>query len=206
MAEEEAPPAATPAADEVATPAAAPDKVAETMVQEAGLDLAALQQEVDREGTLTPESRARLKERLDRAGIPEAVMDEYIEGRKATVAAKTDEVLGAIGGREEYDRLLTWGKANLTPAECSAFDRAVTGGGWADVKLAVVNLHARYKAATSAPAALVRGHTVPAAPPGFGSREEMVEAMSDPRYRTSETYRRQVVARVAASPGVRDRR
>jgi hypothetical protein len=57
-----------------------------------------------------------------------------------------------VGGAEQYNAMLAWGKENLTEAQRAAFDKDVTGG---MSELAIEGMYARYQRAVS------EGHTPP---------------------------------------------
>lgn len=165
-----------PAADAPADPAAT-DAAAQQAVSDAGLDFEALAQEVQTNGKLTDESYAALQ----RVGIPKEIADAYIQGQQALVEKQISTVLDPIGGREAYTEMTRWASAVMNPQEIEAFNKAVTGSDLNTVQMAVQGLHARYTAANGKQPNLVQGQPG-GGQAGYGSLQEMMRDMNDPKY------------------------
>jgi hypothetical protein len=65
------------------------------------------------------------------------------------------------------------------------------------------NLKARFDAETRNPTR-VEGKSSAGVPNGFRSKDEMVSAMSDPRYQRDPAFRREVAMRMAATKFIND--
>lgn len=163
-----------------------------------GVDTEALSKEWAEKGELSQASY----DKLAKAGITKDVVDDYIAGKLAQQEQRTQEGFSLVGGKENYAEMISWAKANLTPAESQAFNAQV-GGSKEAAMLAVRGLHSKFVAATgSAPKGLLTG----AAPAGegnrsgFASRTQVVAAMSDPRYESDPAYRATVMARLSVTP------
>ena len=183
-----APNAQQPAADTAAAAAA---------VTQAGFDMATLEKEFAEQGSITPETRAKLAEK----GITSTMVDSYIAGRQALATQYDNTAFETAGGEEQWNAMTKWAATGLKPSEVKAFNDAVTSGDVERMKLAVAGVRARYESANGVAPKLLQGDTsIPAADAiGFASHEEMKAAMRDPRYKKDEAYRKQVEQRVGRS-------
>jgi hypothetical protein len=151
----------------------------------------------------------------DKLGLPAAVVEGYakprtaVKGDQGKPAAKADtgitadqygQIVTSVGGEAEYQKLTDWArKGGVTPQEAEGFNAAMDTGNVAVIMQAVRGLKAMRDAASGTePARRIGGGPAPSVEP-FATQAEMATAMSDPRYDTSETYRNQVMARVAVS-------
>lgn len=170
------------------------DPAAEVLTK-AGVDVAAARSELAKDGKL---SDATL-EALEKAGYPKALVNAYVQGQMAQVAAYETSVQGLVGGAEQYGKLIDWASANLSPGEVDAFDKAVMSGDLSAATFAVKAVEARMGLNKARkPTRQVQGRT--AAPlSGFADQAAMMAAMNDPRYSTDPKYRKQVERRVGLS-------
>lgn len=192
-------PVAAPAAAPVAAPAPAAQSLEitpEAVVAGAGLDMAALNQEYATTGALSTESMAKLAT----AGFDKAAVDTYIAGRSALQSAFLADVKSVTpGGAEKFDEMLSWAKANLTPAEITAYNKATSTSDANVAKLAVAGLGARFAAAVGNEPTLSGGRGDASGADVFESIEQMRQAMRDPRYKADPAYRSKVVAKLGRS-------
>lgn len=188
-------PVAPPAAKPEETPSG--DEAANKAVAEAGLDMANLQKEYSESGTLTPESFAK----LEKAGIPEAMVHDYIEGQLAKVEVMRTQAHSITDGAEGYKAMIDYGKANLSAEEISAYNTAVNSKNPQTRELAVQGMWAKYNADTGN----AGGNLLSAKGNGkvdvgsYQSSAEMRADMSDPRYKTDEAFRAKVAAKLGKS-------
>lgn len=150
--------------------------------------------EFAKDGQLSEESFKALEAK----GLPRAVVENYIEGMRASAERETNSVLEVVGGQENYTKMIEWAGSHLPIAEIHAYDEAITSGDSAKVKLAVSGLHAQFVKSEGSPANLVRGGAATGIQ-AFRSTAEVTAAMSDPRYRTDPAYQEEVMQRIAAS-------
>lgn len=189
-------PAEAPKEPESATnePAVGDQKAAEAAVANVGLDYAAFNQEFQEKGELSEESYKKLTD----SGIPKDMVDAYIEGQKAIVAASVTEVFNSVGGEDSYRRMTEWAKTAYTPQQIEAFNKA-TSGSKEEMLQAVAGLKSRFDQAYGRSPQLLGGQGADAGTAGFASRNEMTTAMRDPRYSKDPAYRKSVEARLAAT-------
>lgn len=171
------------------------EEAADKAVEAAGLNRAELQAEFERDGKLSEASYAKLAA----IGIDSEMVDDYIAGRQAVADAATAKVYEYVGGKETLDAMFDWAKDNLKDAEKDAVNAALTSRDFAKIELALDGLKSRYEAAEGSTPKLLDGD--PKAPTGeaFLTQQDMVDAMKDPRYKTSEAYRQEVRAKAARS-------
>jgi hypothetical protein len=174
---------------------------AEEATARAGLDLNEVSQEwFDNEG-LTDETY----EKLSKAGYPREMVDIYIEGLTTRTAGTANDAYELMGGKEGYGEMIDWAIDNLSDADQKAFDKAINSNNRSTAMMAIKALKGDYEAALMAemsyepedPVETRGGPT--ASGGGFENMDDYMTAMQDPRYDTSESYRKQVAARLSKS-------
>lgn len=173
-------------------------------MQDAGVNAEDVQKSFEETGDISAEDY----DKLEAAGFPRPMVEAYIRGLKQTVethnndvSAQIAEVKAAAGGDEGYGKLQEYIKTSFTVAETEKFNEAVTSGDWGKAKQAVADAKAKMDAEfgnEKAPAAGGKAASVP----GFASEAELIEAMSNPRYKTSAAYRDEVQKKLANSPNI----
>jgi hypothetical protein len=197
-------PATTPESTDVPTETDEPSQpdadadadAAEEALKGAGLDLSTYESEFEESGELSEDSYTA----LEKAGIPKAMVDQYIAGQSAVAANLVTAAHNQVGGEENYNAMVTWAVGALTPADKAVFNAANDKGG-AEAKLAIAGLNAQYRAAQGSSPKLLGGFA-PAgqeAVTGYRSTSELTTAMSDPRYSKDSAYRKDVETKLAAS-------
>lgn len=166
-------------------------------VTDAGLDMSKLSAEYAEKGQLSAETLQTLAAK----GIDKATVDSYITGQQAVASQIASQLHEVVGGESNMKTMLEWGKSNLTQAEITAYDKAVTSGDVALAKMAVSGVYARYAAANGTEPRLVNGESRPTNTglEPFKSNAEVVTAMSDKRYKTDPAYRAKVASRLNVS-------
>ena len=141
---------------------------------------------------------------LAKAGYSRAFIDSYIAGQESLVDQYVSQVVAFAGGQERFSALHAHLESN-NPDAASAFETALENRDISTLK-AIINLAGQsFNAKFGRPAA--RSVTKRATPDkpvarkaeGFSSRDEMIAAMSDSRYRTDAAYRRSVEQKVIDS-------
>lgn len=173
-------------------PAAEAEPAPEPQAAPAGLDQ--FTEEYSKTGTLSAESF----EALEKMGYPRHVVDQYIAGTKALVEQQANALYSKVGGQEAYNAMIQWASENLSPDEIDAYNASVSAGDAKQAEFAVKSLEARYRVENAGEPRFISG-TKAAAPGGYESAAQIVAAMSDPRYKTDEAYRDEVVRKIAHS-------
>lgn len=174
-------------------------KTAEEAAKAAGgdtskVDFTELSAEFAQNGSLSADSYSKLAA----AGIPQAVVDQFIQGQTAVANAQVAEAYAVAGGQEQYKQMLQWAVATLPKDEQLAFDRAVVAD-TATRKMAIEALKAKYTAANGEAPQLVGGGAGAAAAGAYQSRAEVTADMRDPRYKADPAFRAQVERKLANS-------
>lgn len=153
----------------------------------------------------------------DKLGLPQAVIEGYARPRVAPKSEQQapgkeaaqaqpitveqyQQIVGTVGGEGEYQKLTEWArKGGVTPQEAAGFNAAMETGNVAVILQAVKGLKAMRDAAYGTDPQRRLGGAPAGGVIPFESQQEAALAMADPRYDTSESYRKQVEARVAVS-------
>lgn len=148
-------------------------------------------------GELGDDDYAALKEKY---GVDKSEVDEYIGAREAAAEAVTEAGKAIVGGNDEYEAMTEWAKQNLSDDDKAKFNEEVQSGQTKRALDAVRGLHEQYRKSKGSDPKMVKGtrKKAPGAKP-FASQDEVVQAMSDPRYKTDPSYRAKVEKRLAAS-------
>lgn len=173
------------------------DVVASTL-KAAGLNMDDFTREFTESGTLSEESF----QKLEKAGFPRPLVEQYLAGAKVNVTIAKEqeaEIKGTVGGPEAYKNLTQWAADNLNADEIEAYNSIMASGDIKAIKFAVAGLKARYDA--QAEPNLIRGNARPAATKTdvFRSAAEVVAAMKDSRYGKDPAYTRDVEMKLARS-------
>ena len=138
-------------------------------------------------------------EKLEKAGIPRNLVDQFIQGQKAVVEAQRQTVFATVGGQAQYDAMTQWAAENLSEAEVAAYNAAVDNGDMNSVMMAVKGLQSRYEASVGLePARRVTGKA-PQTVNRYNSIAEMQEDMANPKYENDPAFRAMVERKLAAS-------
>ena len=154
--------------------------------------IARIQEEYEGDGI----SEKSYKE-LAEAGYSKAFVDSYIKGQEALVDAYVNQVVAFAGGQERFSALHAHLQSN-NPDAAKSLETALENRDIGTLK-AIINLASQsFNSKFGKPAARsVTKRATPAKPAatqrkGFESRDAMIKAMSDSRYRHDSNYRRQV--------------
>ncbi len=128
-------------------------------------------------------------EALEKAGYPKEVIQGFVETRKAIDNKYAQDVMNYVGGEKDFRELQTWMKGNLSKSELDAYNEAVNGENLNAVKLILDGIQAKRVAKQGTRKATLMGNVASkSAPKGFSGRDEMIKAMSDPRYGIDRAY------------------
>lgn len=186
-------PTPTPAPADPAKPAGlgvpatpSPDDAAKAL-EGKGLDINKFSSEFQQAGALTPESYTE----LEKAGIPKAMVDQYIAGQTAIAEQNSAVIHASVGGPEAYATMIQWAGVNLSAAEKEAFNTSINGN-IEQTKLAVAGLHAKYISQNGKAPNLVTGAGGGGGSDVYASRAQLTADMGDPRYAKDEAFRKSV--------------
>ena len=176
------------------------------MSEGASLIYSASEEYRDSDGKLSDETLAKFSN-MSSQDLVKAYMEvqsnpEFQQGR--TQAADLSEteinnVKNSVGGDQAYDNIMKWAGQNLTEQEIQAFDDVVEFGGVQAVQLAVSGLKSRYEQANGFEGKMYTGKPPKTGGDVFRSQQELVRAMSDPRYDTDPAYRQDIIEKLDRS-------
>ena len=155
---------------------------AKDVLTQAGLDMGALTNEFTENGELSAESFGK----LESAGFPKDLVENYIAGARALATENTAMVQRAaydnVGGVDNYAAMTEWAGASLDANSIQAFNDAITSADEGRISLAVSGLHAQYSASVGNEGVQVQGSAAPATSGGtvFETKAEMITAISSP--------------------------
>lgn len=178
--------------------AKAPKEDVAAALKDNGLDFTKFEREYIANGDL---SESSYKE-LEKAGITKKHVEAYLRGNEALMQQTITEITDMAGGMEGYRSVVQWAADNLPEEEIAAYNEAMNSGNKPLIKMAVSGLVSRYRASEGSEPELVKGRAPAAnsgAGAGFASKEEMIAAMSDPRYGKDSAYTRVVERKTGAS-------
>ena len=127
---------------------------------------------------------------------------ESVEAKNAVEDLSEDDVqrLKAVAGEEgEYEKMLTWAQKNLGKNEIDMFDAVIDRGDRLASFFAVRSLAYRYQDAMGVQPDLITGTAPKASVDQFRSQQEVVAAMSDPRYDRDPAYRAEIADKLKRS-------
>ena len=138
------------------------------------------------------------------------LVDAYIEITKNNPQAATapavdlsdgqvNQIQNAVGGENSYNNLVGWASNNLQQQEVDAFDNIINSGNMQAIQLAVAGLKSQYEAANGYEGRMLTGKAPMSSNDSFRSQQELVTAMSDPRYDNDPAYRQDVIEKLDRS-------
>ena len=149
-----------------------------------------------------PKEDVRNEEGDEEAEAPEEVEETSEESEDQTerlTEAQAQELFKMVGGEKAYQSMITWAGQNLSQAEIQMYDSVMGKGDPNAIFFAVQALAAKYGDATGSEGQMLSGKAAKSEDNSFQSQQELVQAMSDPRYDNDPAYRRSVLNKLANS-------
>ncbi len=112
-------------------------------------------------------------------------------------------VQNSVGGEKEYGKIINWARSEYDQSEVDSFNDLVATGNVTAIKLAVAGLKARYQEANGYEGKMYTGKPPTTSKDVFRSQQELVAAMSDPRYDEDPAYRQDVIEKLDRSDNVK---
>ena len=113
------------------------------------------------------------------------------------------ELKGIVGGEENYTNMIQWAQGALNETEVNMFDAVMAKGDPLAAFFAVRSLAYAYNDSTGFEGEIVQGKAPKQSTDQFRSQQEVIEAMSDPRYETDSAYRKDIMSKLERSPNVK---
>jgi len=142
-------------------------------------------------------------QRLEKAGYSREVVDAYMAGQFAVQEQYTGRLVEAGGGEQNVDAMFKWAEAGgLEQSQIDAYNEYFDQGG-PQALMAMENLRAKYENSGNATYRAVTGANAPSYETSrFESSAQVMNAMSDPRYKVDPAFRAEVARKLQRSPGV----
>ena len=129
-------------------------------------------------------------------------VEEEGVGAKDFTEAEISELKGVVGGDENYQNMLQWAGANLNQQEIDMFDAVMQRGDALGAFFAIRSLAYRYNDAAGYEGKMLTGNAPKTSGSQYRSQQEVIQAMSDPRYESDPAYRKDVMDKLTRSPNV----
>jgi hypothetical protein len=169
------------------------DQQAAQAVTNAGLDVEKLSSEFFAEGKLKDESYAA----LEKAGIPKAVVDDFIRLKQGEADSVRNEVVQIAGGQEGFQQMIQWAATNY--ADAAMYNQMISSGDPSQMRMAMTALKSAYVAANGQDPSLAMGGGAGVGGDFYANDLEMVADMQKPEYRNDPAFKRKVQEKVARS-------
>ena len=139
----------------------------------------------------------------EQAEAPEEVeetTDEEPESEAETLTeAQAQELFKMVGGEKAYESMIKWAGQNLSQEEIQMYDSVMGKGDPNAIFFAVQALNSKYSDSVGRDGQMLSGKSAKSEDNSFQSQQELVQAMSDPRYDNDPAYRRSVLNKLANS-------
>ena len=112
---------------------------------------------------------------------------------------QAQQLQNMVGGAQAYNDMLVWAGQNLSKEDCDVFDSVVGKGDPNSCLFAIQALNAKYQEAVGNDGRLLTGQGAVDKQDVFRSQQEVVQAMSDPRYEKDPAFRNDVYAKLERS-------
>ncbi len=125
---------------------------------------------------------------------PEEEVVEEDQESEAAVLSQEEEatIMESIGGAEAFSAVQEWARANLDQAELDAYNREVNSGDYYRARNALQSLQYAYQDNVGSEPDLIGGKLSSNSGDVFRSTQEVMAAMSDPRYLQDTAYTQDV--------------
>ena len=129
-------------------------------------------------------------------------VEEQAVAPKDFTEAEMTELKGVVGGDENYQNMLQWAGANLNQQEIDMFDAVMQRGDALGAFFAIRSLAYRYNEAAGYEGKMLTGNAPKTSGSQYRSQQEVIQAMSDPRYESDPAYRKDIMDKLTRSPNV----
>jgi hypothetical protein len=167
---------------------------AKEAVESVGLDFDAMSQEFMDTGELSEATYAELAEK----GIPQEIVDAYINGQQAIASGIHNEIYNSVGGQDNYNSMINWATENMNEGEIDAFNNAVNSGSLDTARLAVEGLSSRFRSVNGTEPNLVEGKSSSSVD-AYQSWAQVTKDMKSAEYTKDAAYREAVQKKLSRS-------
>lgn len=151
--------------------------------------------EYERDGKLSE----RTYQDLEKAGFGRNLVDAYIAGVEARSTSVANTIMNSVGGQEAYNKIANY-IASKGDSAIDAYNNLVEQGNVSAISMFLSGVQAEMTLKNGTSNRTIMGSQVSAnVNSGYSSQDEMVKAMSDPRYESDMRYREEVVNKLRNS-------
>lgn len=164
---------------------------------ERNVDFKSLEEEYNKNGQLSSASL----EALANAGYPKEVVDAYISGVEATQEKFYNAVVGFAGGEDEYRQVAQFVSSQGDKA-VQDFNDTINTGNLGVINMVIQGVKANMKAVNGTTNQTILGQSTGGTADNtnaYLSKQQMLDAMNDPRYDKDPIYRKQVEQKIINS-------
>ena len=117
-------------------------------------------------------------------------VDEDQAAEEPVILSQEEEatILDSIGGEENFSAVQQWAKENLEAGELEAYNREVNSGDYYRARNALQSLYYAFQENSGYEPELIGGKLSASSSDVFRSSQEVMAAMSDPRYLQDSAY------------------
>jgi glucan-binding YG repeat protein len=152
--------------------------------------------EFTEQGGLSDESY----EKLAGVGLPREMVDLYIKGIEAQQSEAMEPLYEIAGGADELNSLMEWCGSNMEASDIEEYNSLLANSSQKVRTMALKDLKALHDANTSKKPKLIRGgNGSVVTSPAYRSMAEVQRDMANPKYKTDEAFRNDVMKRLAKS-------
>ena len=112
---------------------------------------------------------------------------------------QADQLMEMVGGEKAYQSMIQWAGQNLSQEEIQMYDSVMSKGDANSIFFAVQALNNKYSDAVGSDGQMLTGRSASNSGSAFRSQQELVAAMSDPRYDRDPAYRQEVIQKLENS-------
>ena len=162
------------------------------------VDWDSMAQAVGEKKELSPENKKALMD----FGLPEHVIDSYMGLLEVGQEYAQQRTIEYAGGEEQINNIFDWAQKNLSEEEIKNYNDILDTPNW---RMAIDSLKVASGIGSvdtetnSGDPQLIEGNAAQNSGVGFASKQEMISAMADPKYKADPAFRNQVRLRVGRS-------
>lgn len=136
---------------------------------------------------------------LQAMGITREMVDDYASSQMVKAEKAQEELMAVAGGREVYEQMAQWAGQVMSEQEREAYNRAVNSGDPEIARMAIENVHAKWKQQTGGK--LIKGVPKPTYDAGerYESKAQITADMRNPLYKTDPAFRANVERKISKS-------
>ena len=159
-------------------------------------------EEYAEKGELSPETLAKFSE-MSSTDLVNAYMELQGDNPSQVAADLSDEevnsIKNSVGGENVYNSITDWAANNLDQKTIDGFDQIVNSGNAQAIQLAIAGIKSQMDEANGYEGRMLSGKPPKTSGDVFRSQQELVNAMSDPKYDNDPAYRMDVIQKLDRS-------